>query len=53
MDGIVALGWAESHEPIDQAWLDARKWTIDLAGMAVAVTASLAAPLDRKPQRGN
>lgn len=52
VDGIVALGWAESHEPIDQAWLDARKWTIDLAGTAVAVTASLAAPLDRKPAWG-
>ncbi|MBA4220987.1 MAG: FAD-dependent oxidoreductase [Methylobacterium sp.] len=52
VDGIVALGWAESPEPIDQAWLDARKWTIDLAGMAIPVTASLAAPLDRKPQRG-
>ena len=52
VDGIVALGWAESPEPIDQAWLDARKWTIDLAGTAIPVTASLAAPLDRKPQRG-
>jgi 4-methylaminobutanoate oxidase (formaldehyde-forming) len=48
--GIVALGWAESHEPIDQAWLDAREWTIDLAGKAIPVTASLAAPLDRKQQ---
>ncbi len=48
--GIVALGWAESHEPIDQAWLDAREWTIDLAGTAFPVTASLAAPLDRKQQ---
>ncbi|CAN7664822.1 FAD-dependent oxidoreductase [Bosea sp. LjRoot90] len=53
VDGIVALGWAESPEPIDQAWLDARNWTIDLAGVAIAVTASLAAPLDRKQQRGN
>lgn len=52
LDGIVALGWAESDGPIDQAWLNARKWTIDLAGTAIPVTASLAAPLDRKPARG-
>ncbi|GAU86213.1 FAD-dependent oxidoreductase [Bosea sp. BIWAKO-01] len=49
VDGIVALGWAQSQEPIDQAWLDARNWTIDLAGTAIPVTASLAAPLDRRP----
>lgn len=52
LGGIVALGWAESHEPIDQAWLDARNWTIDLAGTAIPVTASLAAPLDRGQARG-
>jgi 4-methylaminobutanoate oxidase (formaldehyde-forming) len=52
LDGIVALGWAESDEPINQAWLDARDWTIDLAGTAVAVSASLVAPLDRKQARG-
>lgn len=52
LGGIVALGWAQSHEPIDQAWLDARNWTIDLAGTAIPVTASLAAPLDRAPARG-
>jgi glycine cleavage system aminomethyltransferase T/glycine/D-amino acid oxidase-like deaminating enzyme len=51
LGGIVALGWAESHEPIDQAWLDARNWTIDLAGTVVPVRASLAAPLDHKPAR--
>ena len=48
LDGIVALGWASSDQPIDQAWLDARSWTIDLAGTAIPVSASLAAPLDRK-----
>lgn len=48
LDGIVALGWAMSETPIDQAWLDARRWTIDLAGNKVPVSASLAAPLDRK-----
>jgi heterotetrameric sarcosine oxidase gamma subunit len=48
MDGIVALGWATSEQPIDQAWLDARSWAIDLAGSKVPVSASLAAPLDRK-----
>ncbi|MFJ5369222.1 FAD-dependent oxidoreductase [Bosea sp. CER48] len=48
LDGIVALGWAQSREPIDQAWLDSRAWTIDLAGSKVPVSASLAAPLDRK-----
>lgn len=53
LNSIVALGWAESHEPIDQAWLDARCWTIDLAGTTVPVSASLAAPLDRKSDRGN
>lgn len=53
LDGIVALGWAESDEAIDQAWLDARTWTIDLAGTPVAVSASLAAPLDRKGYGGN
>ncbi|MGO4739829.1 FAD-dependent oxidoreductase [Bosea sp. 2KB_26] len=52
VDGIVALGWAQSDEPIDQAWLDARNWTIDLAGTAIPVTASLAAPLDRLQARG-
>ncbi|MGO4675808.1 FAD-dependent oxidoreductase [Bosea sp. 2YAB26] len=52
LGGIVALGWAQSHEPIDQAWLDARNWTIDLAGTAIPVTASLAAPLDRGQARG-
>ena len=51
LGGIVALGWAESHEPIDQACLDARNWTIDLAGTVVPVRASLAAPLDHKPAR--
>ena len=45
--GIVALGWVESpDEPIDQAWLDARSWTADLAGTAVPLVASLAAPYD-------
>uniref|UniRef100_A0A9E7ZWH6 FAD-dependent oxidoreductase n=1 Tax=Bosea sp. NBC_00436 TaxID=2969620 RepID=A0A9E7ZWH6_9HYPH len=48
LDGIVALGWASSDQPIDQAWLDARSWTLDLAGTTVPVSASLAAPLDRK-----
>ncbi len=48
LDGIVALGWASSDQPIDQAWLDARSWTIDLAGTSVPVSTSLAAPLDRK-----
>ncbi|WP_377847952.1 FAD-dependent oxidoreductase [Bosea sp. UC22_33] len=48
LDGIVALGWASSDQPIDQAWLDARSWSIDLAGTTVPVSASLAAPLDRK-----
>ena len=48
LDGIVALGWASSDQPIDQAWLDARSWAIDLAGTTVPVSASLAAPLDRK-----
>lgn len=48
LDGIVALGWASSDQPIDQGWLDARSWAIDLAGTTVAVSASLAAPLDRK-----
>ncbi|HRK23866.1 MAG TPA: FAD-dependent oxidoreductase [Beijerinckiaceae bacterium] len=52
LGGIVALGWAEAHEPIDQRWLDARSWAIDLAGTTVPVTASLAAPLDRKTPRG-
>lgn len=50
LDGIVALGWASSDQPIDQAWLDARSWSIDLAGTRVPVSASLAAPLDRKAQ---
>ncbi len=48
LDGIVALGWASSEQPIDQAWLNARSWSIDLAGTTVPVSASLAAPLDRK-----
>ena len=48
LDGIVALGWASSDQPIDQGWLDARSWAIDLAGTSVPVSASLAAPLDRK-----
>ena len=48
LDGIVALGWASGDQPIDQAWLDARSWSIDLAGTRVPVSASLAAPLDRK-----
>ena len=48
LDGIVALGWASSDQPIDQDWLDARSWSIDLAGTTVPVSASLAAPLDRK-----
>ncbi len=48
VDGIVALGWASSDDPIDQGWLDARSWSIDLAGTTVPVSASLAAPLDRK-----
>ncbi|WP_199084862.1 FAD-dependent oxidoreductase [Bosea sp. ASV33] len=48
VDGIVALGWASSDHPIDQGWLDARSWSIDLAGTTVPVSASLAAPLDRK-----
>jgi glycine cleavage system aminomethyltransferase T/glycine/D-amino acid oxidase-like deaminating enzyme len=48
LDGIVALGWASSDQPIDQAWLDGRSWSIDLAGTTVPVSASLAAPLDRK-----
>ena len=47
LGGIVALGWAQGDEAIDQAWLDARSWTIDLAGTRVPVSASLAAPLDR------
>ncbi len=48
LDGIVALGWAASDQPIDQAWLDTRSWSIDLAGTTVPVSASLAAPLDRR-----
>lgn len=48
--GIVALGWATSGgEPIDEAWLDRRDWSIDLAGVAVPVSASLAPPLARRP----
>lgn len=46
--GIVALGWVNSAEPIDQAWLAARRWTIDLAGTAVPVRASFAPPLDTR-----
>jgi 4-methylaminobutanoate oxidase (formaldehyde-forming) len=47
--GIVALGWVQSEgEAIDQAWLDRRSWSIELAGRPLPVRASLSAPLDRR-----
>jgi 4-methylaminobutanoate oxidase (formaldehyde-forming) len=48
--GIVALGWARSQgEDIDEAWLGARSWAVDLAGSLVPVTAGLTSPLGRSP----
>ena len=40
--GIVALGLVERPDgAVDQAWLDARSWSIDLAGLRLPVRASL------------
>jgi 4-methylaminobutanoate oxidase (formaldehyde-forming) len=47
LGGIVALGWIETPDTaIDQAWLDGRTLTIDLAGTTVPVSASLAPLFD-------
>ncbi|MGH7056672.1 MAG: FAD-dependent oxidoreductase, partial [Acetobacteraceae bacterium] len=42
VERLVALGWVRSAgEPIDQAWLEARAFTVDIAGRAVPLRASL------------
>jgi glycine cleavage system aminomethyltransferase T len=52
LGGIAALGWIETPDtPIDQAWLDERALTIDLAGTTVPVRASLKPPFDPAADR--
>jgi 4-methylaminobutanoate oxidase (formaldehyde-forming) len=42
LDGLTALALVRRDDgPVDQAWLDARDWTVDLAGTRVPVRASL------------
>ncbi|WP_245479688.1 glycine cleavage T C-terminal barrel domain-containing protein, partial [Hansschlegelia zhihuaiae] len=41
LGGIVALARIRAGEPIDQDWLDARRFAIDVAGEIVPVRASL------------
>jgi 4-methylaminobutanoate oxidase (formaldehyde-forming) len=42
LGGVVALGWVRSNgEPIDGAWLAARRFTLDVGGESVPVQASL------------
>ncbi|MFC3695184.1 FAD-dependent oxidoreductase [Chenggangzhangella methanolivorans] len=60
LGGIAALAWVRADRRIDQRWLDARSFAIDVAGELMAVTASLTpfcdaeaakmvkAPLDRR-----
>jgi hypothetical protein len=48
----VALGWIGTPDtPIDQAWLDERALTIDLAGTTVPIRASLKPPFDPAADR--
>jgi glycine cleavage system aminomethyltransferase T len=50
--GIVALGWVRSDtDEIDQAWLARRRWTVDLPGLTLPVTARLSAPFDPDGRR--
>ncbi len=42
LGGLIALGWVHStDDAIDQAWLDRRRFTIDVAGETIPVRASL------------
>ncbi|WP_044194904.1 GcvT family protein [Hyalangium minutum] len=41
LGGAVGLVMAESHEPIDAAWLESGQWDVEIAGKRYPVTASL------------
>jgi glycine cleavage system aminomethyltransferase T/glycine/D-amino acid oxidase-like deaminating enzyme len=52
LDGIVGLAWIHSNgEAINQAWLDRRQFTIDLAGESVPIRANLKAFYDPQGER--
>ena len=41
LGGAVGLAMIESDQPIDKAWLDAGRWTVDVAGRTVPARVSL------------
>jgi 4-methylaminobutanoate oxidase (formaldehyde-forming) len=52
LDGIVGLAWVHaSGETIDQAWLDRRQFTMDVAGESVPIRASLKPFYDPQGER--
>ena len=47
LDRVVMLGYVETGgEPVNEAWIAARRLEVDIAGLAVPVRASVRAPLD-------
>ncbi len=51
LGGSVGLGYVKHSDKIDQAWLDKRKWSIDVGGTEYSAKASLRALYDPSGQR--
>lgn len=52
LDRVVMLGYVDTHgEAVDNSWLSARVYEVDIAGERVPVTASLSAPFDLEHAR--
>jgi 4-methylaminobutanoate oxidase (formaldehyde-forming) len=51
LGGAVGLAMIEADAPIDQAWLDAGRWEIDIAGARFLARASLKPLYDPEMKR--
>ena len=51
LGGAVGLAMIDAGEPLDQAWLDAGTWEVDIAGRRYPATASLRPLYDPHMQR--
>ena len=51
LGGAVGLAMVRADEPVDQAWLDAGRWEVDIAGRRYPAVASLRPFYDPKSER--
>jgi 4-methylaminobutanoate oxidase (formaldehyde-forming) len=51
LGGAVGLAMVDAGEPLDQAWIDAGEWSVDIAGTAYPAVASLRPMYDPRNER--